>query len=44
MASVPGLAEVMDTDVAAGTIDQRPALVVLENFTLEIKRDREFSS
>lgn len=33
---VPGLADVMDIGMAAGTIDQIPALVVLEDFTLEV--------
>jgi len=34
---IPGLADTMDIGMAAGTIDQVPALVVLENFTLEIE-------
>ncbi|MFX1355271.1 MAG: hypothetical protein ACFFGP_15055, partial [Promethearchaeota archaeon] len=34
---VPGLADVMDIGMAAGTIDQVPALVVLEDFTLEVE-------
>ena len=34
---VPGLADVMDIGMAAGTIDQIPALVVLEDFTLEVE-------
>jgi len=33
---VPGLADIMDIGMAAGTIDQIPALVVLEDFTLEV--------
>ena len=33
---VPDLADVMDIGMAAGTIDQIPALVVLEDFTLEV--------
>jgi len=35
--AVPGLADVMDIGMAAGTIDQIPALVVLEDFTLEVE-------
>jgi len=34
---IPGLADVMDIGMAAGTIDQIPALVVLEDFTLEVE-------
>jgi len=36
---VPGLADVMDIGMAAGTIDQIPALVVLENFILYMETD-----
>ena len=35
--SIPGLADSMDIGMAAGTIDQIPALVVLEDFTLEVE-------
>lgn len=34
---VPGLAAAMDIGIAAGTIDQIPALVTLEDFTLEVE-------
>ena len=34
---IPGLADIMDIGMAAGTIDQIPALVVLEDFTLEVE-------
>ena len=34
---IPGLADMMDIGMAAGTIDQRPALVVLEDFTVEVE-------
>jgi len=34
---IPGLANVMDIGMAAGTIDQIPALVALEDFTLEVE-------
>ncbi len=34
---IPGLADAMDIGLAAGTIDQIPALVVLEDFTLEVE-------
>lgn len=34
---IPHLANVMDIGMAAGTIDQIPALVVLEDFTLEVE-------
>ncbi len=34
---IPGLADVMDIGIAAGTIDQIPALVFLEDFTLEVE-------
>lgn len=34
---IPGLADVMDIGMAAGTIDQVPALVILEDFTLEVE-------
>jgi hypothetical protein len=37
--AIPGLANVMDIGMAAGTIDQIPALVVLEDFRLEVKDD-----
>ena len=38
-APIPDLAAVMDIGMAAGTIDQIPALVVLEDFTLEVEDD-----
>ncbi len=34
---VPGLADAMDIGIAAGTIDQVPALVELEDFALELE-------
>lgn len=34
---IPGLADAMDIGMAAGTIDQIPALVILEDFTLEVE-------
>ncbi|MBM3240616.1 right-handed parallel beta-helix repeat-containing protein [Candidatus Poribacteria bacterium] len=34
---IPGWADAMDIGMAAGTIDQVPALVVLEDFTLEVE-------
>ena len=36
-APIPGLADAMDIGLAAGTIDQIPALVYLEDFTLEVE-------
>jgi len=39
---VPGLADVMDIGMAAGTIDQIPVPVVLEDFTLDIEDESIF--
>jgi hypothetical protein len=36
-APIPGLAAAMDIGMAAGTIDQVPTLVILEDFTLELE-------
>jgi hypothetical protein len=36
---IPDLADVMDIGMAAGTIDQIPAFVVLEDFTLDVEDD-----
>lgn len=36
---IPGLADVMDIGMAAGTIDQIPTFVVLEDFTLDVEDD-----
>jgi len=35
--AIPGLANVMDIGIAAGTIDQIPAMVVLEDLKLEVE-------
>ena len=36
---IPGVADAMDVGMAAGSIDQVPALVVLEEFTLGVEEE-----